>query len=309
MLHYVDQYGVVQIKVNQEELDFELSQDITLGEVLKHIQSWADNKGLFILNYDILEKNDSKHTPIENILSSEINFLNVKVGTQIDLYRDNLNELDGYIDRMGFFLASKIQEDKVLDEVEELTIKKGLEWVIESVSMVTKQLNLNANEQLKEHLKILAKVRDGHVDLQDANQRTYFLESLAGIKNQALVWNKACQYHGIAESELEKLLAELRKETITVLESLEGIAVDLTAGREASALQKIEALGNFISETLSLLYQTKNHQKEKEQLVSVLDELTSALSRGDLVTAADLVDYEIREALEKITFLTDRECS
>ena len=147
------------------------------------------------------------------------------------------------------------------------------------------------------------------IDILNEEEQIPFLDNLAGIKNQALIWYKACQYHGVTQKELKQLLEELKQETLKVLESLEEIAADLTAGKEAAALQKIEDLASFISDMLSLLYQTTVHEKERSQLVHVLDQLMSALSKGDLVTAADLVDYEIREALEKITFLTNQELS
>ena len=110
----------MQIKINQEPVDFKLSENITLGEVLKCIQSWAEKKDLFILNYKLSPKDEPASEAGENILSSEINLLDVEVGTQSDLYRDSLQELNSYIDRMGFFLASKVQEGKNLSESEEV---------------------------------------------------------------------------------------------------------------------------------------------------------------------------------------------
>ena len=300
----------MQIKINQEPIDFKLSENITLGEVLKCIQSWAEKKDLFILNYKLSPKDEPASQAGENILSSEINLLDVEVGTQSDLYRDSLQELNSYVDRMGFFLASKVQEGKNLSESEEVTIREGLEWIIESVSRIMRQLNVAFQEKAKGYLSVLEEFKNkDHIDLLNEEEQIPFLDNLAGIKNQALIWYKACQYHGVTQKELKQLLEELKQETLKVLESLEEIAADLTAGKEAAALQKIEDLASFISDMLSLLYQTTVHEKERSQLVHVLDQLMSALSKGDLVTAADLVDYEIREALEKITFLTNQELS
>ena len=298
----------MQITVNKETLDFKLSEDITLAEVLTHIQSWADEKGLFILNYNVSDQGGSvKVATNYDMLSSEIDLLNVEVGTQTDLYRDHLTELNQYNDRRGFFLASKIQDGKTLNHDEEKTFIEGLEWIIESVSRVTKQLNLNTDASLTDHLSILGQASNCELDFSNEKDQASFLDSLGSIKNQALVWSKTCQYYGVKEDELQALLEELQKETLLVLESLEEIATDLTAGKESAALEKIETLGNFISDVLSLLHQTTEFEEEKFKLVQVLDELTSALSKGDLVTAADLVDYDVREILEKITFLTKHE--
>ncbi len=293
----------MQIKVNEETLDFKLSQDITLDEVLTHVQSWADDKDLFILNYNIFDKNNLKINFRYDILSSEIDLLNIEVGTQNDLYRDSLSELNNYIDRMGSFLASKIKNNKNLNDKEKITIKEGLEWITESVNRITKQLKLELNDKFKAHLLILEKTKNNHLmNLLSGDQATPLLESLSNIKNQVLIWHKAFQYYGASEEELEQLLDEFRKETLVVLESLEDIATDLTIGKGNAALQKIEKLSNFISEVLSLLYQMDTYEEEKIKLVDILDDLISALAKNDLITAADLVDYEIREALEKITF-------
>ena len=113
---------------------------------------------------------------------------------------------------------------------------------------------------------------------------------------------QASKYQGISKEERDALIKEFKEESVKVLHSLEDIASDLTAGRESKAIQRIEELVAFISDALSLIYQIDKNREEKEKLVKSLGELTSALSKGDLVTAADIVDYDIRENLEKIIF-------
>ena len=292
----------MKITVNREPITFELEHDITISEILEYIQKWAGEQNLFILNYQVLPLKEAKNLAEENLLSSEVNALKVEVGTQNDLYRENLVELDRYLEQMGYFIANGLQEEKKLNEKEMAIVKEGLSWVMESVQMLAQQTKFIPNESLTKILKALQKFQNIEIKTFESESILIFLDYLGILKNYVAISAQASKYKGIAKEKLDALIKEFKEEAVKVLNSLEDIASDLTAGREGKAIQRIEELVDFISDALSLIYQIEENQEEKEKLVKSLGELTSALSKGDLVTAADIVDYDIRECLEKIIF-------
>ena len=293
---------MMKITVNEEPISFELDKDITISEILEHIQNWAGEQELFILNYQVLPLKKIEDTVEENLLSSQINSLNVEVGTQNDLYRENLVELDSYLERMGYFIASWLQQKQSLEEKDIAIVKEGLGWVIESTQMLGQQTSFIPEEKLEKILEALEKFKANEIDISKSETILDFLDYLGMLKNYVSISSKASKYHPASKEELENLIKEFKEESVKVLKSLEIIASDLTAGKEGKAIQEIEKLIDFIADALSLLYQVDKHKKEKEKLVKSLSELTSALTKGDLVTSADIIDYDIRESLEKIIF-------
>ena len=292
----------MKITVNKEPITFELNEDITISEILGHIQDWAGEQDLFILNYQISPSKEIVSPVEENLLSSQINSLNVEVGTQNDLYHENLAELDRYLERMGHFIAAGLQQEKRLDEKEAAIVKEGLNWVIESTEILGKQTSFIPTDKLKQILEALQKFQKQEIDISSSETILEFLDHLGVLKNYVSISSKISKFQGISKEELDNLIKELKEESVKVLKSLEDIASTLTAGKGDEAIQLIEELVDFISDALSLLYQVDEHQEEKEKLVRSLSELTSTLTKGDLVTSADIVDYDIRESLEKIIF-------
>ena len=295
-------FGIMKITVNKEPIAFKLEEDITISEILEHIQDWAGEQDLFILNYQISPTKNMKDLAEKNLLSSQINSLNVEVGTQNDLYRENLVELDCYLERMGYFIAAGLQKEKQLSKKEVAIVREGLSWVIESTEMLGKQTSFIPDKELEQILGALQKFQKQEIDTSKSETTLELLSCLEKLKNYVSISSKISKFQGASKEELDDLIKKFKEESVKVLKSLTDIAADLTAGKEEKAIQKIEELVDFISDALSLLYQVNEHQKEKEKMVSSLNELTSALTKGDLVTSADIVDYDIRESLEKIIF-------
>ena len=178
----------MKITVNREPIAFELEQDITISEVLEHIQKWAGEQKLFILNYQILPLKEVENLAEENLLSSEINTLEVEVGTQNDLYRENLVELDRYLEQIGYFIANGLQEGRKLNEKEIAIVKEGLSWIIESVRMLGKQTKFIPDERLEEILEALEKFQNIEVEILEQEPVLKFLDHLGILKNYVAIF-------------------------------------------------------------------------------------------------------------------------
>src|SRR5690242_20643507 len=100
----------MKILVNGETLGFELEHELPLTGIIEHVSTWARDRNMHILDYrvDLAQGADRQNEPT----SSQIELLDIELGSRADLIYANLQELDAYLDRMGVFLAQHISEEK-----------------------------------------------------------------------------------------------------------------------------------------------------------------------------------------------------
>ena len=104
----------------------------------------------------------------------------------------------------------------------------------------------------------------------------------------------------LSEEEIKALKDKFKDQVPQLLKLVEDIATSLTVGKEAQAMTGIEQLVEYFSELLALLGRDQNQKEFSEKLVGLLSELTSALDSADLVTAADIIDYDLKDVLDEL---------
>lgn len=281
----------MQILVNGEELSFTLQKKESLEKILERVAEWAQKGDLYILDYRIKGKNQQDEMLSHD--SETIEVLDVLLGNRSQLVLSQLKELDAYINRMGTFLASKMSSEADLQAHEKKDLNDGLVYIQESLGALEAHLP-KAGEELEGAILSLRSTKD-------PMQR---ISALAMIKNKTSLWLKQAEF--ALQSEEER--AQARKEFFSYLNEvhpiLESVAMDITMGKESNAL---EVLGDFLDRLSSglAILNTENREnlERKEKLnnfLRILSDLAAALDRSDMVTAADIVDFDIKEGIDTL---------
>lgn len=279
----------MQILIGEEPLNFELTETLPFSQILQKLQAWAESQNVFIIDYRVAAKPEFAEKAELN--SDEIDVISLQLGDQTALIESNLRELIDYTDRAGLHVAQIIQEGKHLNEQEARDLKNGAAFIGESLDALGKYLEAENPDALAAAVNNLST----NPDLIEK------INALALIQNQLRLWLRQTEFSRISKDEAAEKVALFRNSQATLSEQLEQIAARLTQGREQEALQLLETVSQTLVDAVVLMRIADDEKKAAgERLVAVMGQLTAAIDARDLVTAADIVDFDLRDLLKEL---------
>ncbi len=279
----------MQIYIGDEPLQFELEKNTPFAQILSELTEWASSQKVFIIDYHIEAKPGFENN--EHLSSDEIETLRVNVGSQEDLIDSNLRELIDYTDRVGIHVANLIETQKSPDEKDASELKTAWAFVVESVDALSQHLEAQDRTSLKNAVSVLTQVPD----------LIEKLNALAIIQNQLKLWLRQTEFSRISKEEAIEQLVEFRKRQDALNQDLEQIAAKLTQGKEQEALTLLEPVSQILVDAVLLMQIAEDSKyKDAQKLVELLGQLTAAIDQRDLVTAADIVDFDLRDLLKAV---------
>lgn len=279
----------MRIYIGDEALQFELTETLPFNQILQKLSAWAESQNLYIIDYRVAAK--PEFAGKEDLNSDEIDVINLQIGDQAQLIESNLRELIDYTDRAGLHVARTIQEDKHLTEQEERDLKNGGAFIAESIETLSKHLE-------PENAEALAKA------LNELNTNPDLIEkinALAQVQNQLKLWLRQLEFSRISKEEAAERINNFRAQTAELSDKLERIAAFFTQGKEQDALQLLDSVSQTLVDAVILLRIAEDPKKiGGERLIELLGKITAAVDSRDLVTAADIVDFDLRDLLKEL---------
>lgn len=285
----IGRYLNMRIYAGEEELQFELKENIPFSVVLQKLQNWAEGQNLFIIDYRVAAKPGFEQK--EELSSDEIDVIQLQLGSQRELIEANLRELIDYTDRAGLHLAKVIQTGSLLTEQERSDLSSGGIFLAESMQTLQTYLRPDNPESLARALQEL----NSNPDLIEK------INALALVQNQLKIWLRQMEFSRVSRDEALEKVSEFRRRIPTLIEELEIIAAKFTQGREQEALNLLETVSQTLVDAVVFMRIADDPAKAMaEKLIDLLGQLTAAVDARDLVTAADIVDFDLRDLLKQL---------
>ncbi len=279
----------MRIYIGEEELNFEIQETLGFPQVLTKLTDWAESQKLFIIDYRVAAKPEFAQK--EDLNSDEIEVIHLQLGDQTDLVESNLRELIDYTDRVGLHLAKVIQEGKTLNEKDTADLKTGGVFITESLDALSRYLRPESADYLAKAVNAL----NSHPDLIEK------INALGAIQNQLKLWLRQTEFSRVTPDEAMERVKGFREQIPSLQADLEQIAARFTQGKEQEALSKLEMVSQVLVDAVILMRIAGDAKKpQTDKLVSLLGDLTQAVDARDLVTAADIADFDLRDALKAI---------
>lgn len=273
----------------QEQINFELNETLPFAQILDKLQAWAESQGLFIIDYRVAAKPEFAEK--NDLTSDEIDEINLQLGDQLQLVESNLRELIDYTDRAGLHLARIIQEGKMLNADEERDLKNGGAFIAESFDALSRYLQPESPDSITQALGTI----NANLDLIKK------INALALLQNQLRLWLRYAEFSRVSPEEAAEKVVVFRGKLPALQDDLEQVAVRLTQGKEQDALVLLETISSTLVDAVVFMRKADDGKKfTGEKLVAVLGQLTAAIDARDLVTAADIVDFDLRDLLKEM---------
>lgn len=320
----------MEILIQGNKLDVTLETEKNILQVIESLEEWFSNDHKIIdqIKVDDCIIEPSERKELEKRLISETNLVEISTNDKEEYAINSLGELNDYIDRFLYQLE-KNQNDFFDNEKKEKIIE-GLKWINEILFSICKILSVDINTIFNNEIPISDIISQNNIALVELETHKYnptiFKEIICG----KLLSNLEClkeYFPKILSKSLFHFSNSKKLEINNVNENLKGIistikafipiipkiGTNLQTGKEREAFFEIK---NVLSMMDNLVY----HLRKVEELLQIkysvlkvgencvddinkefnhlLNQLSEALLRNDIVLLSDLLEYEIIDKLQ-----------
>ncbi len=322
----------MQIYVNEQELDAELTGEQNLEQIYSAVSEWIANNNRYILSMRV-NSEDVALSALEEIGMDGVDRVDFYVGDELDMVLTTLHELDRYVDQIG----TTLYELETVSEADAMNLREGMQWIRQILTSFSSILNLDLSSmsvlvpgsQGSEAIdRILERLEKRVEQFFEHNQRDAiedFLEDLRSFKFFVMKLGLQLRTMNARTEELTEMVERFEKEIPQLIEGVVSINEGFNAGKDFTALETLdritERLNEYVSALFALDYQLRRAGKRTlndlevgdttfqavaTDLTNLLKDLSSALEENDIVATGDILEYELTEKLEMLRpYLTE----
>jgi len=318
----------MEVRINNYPVEILLENEKTAKDVVAAIGDWINQKNLIFIGVDIdgehYNIDEAPELPVENI-----NLINCLVQSRADVVYDTVNEAIVYCDRVMDFLHHLEEEPMDSDELEDII--SGMEWLQEVFATVSALLRIDMKEvkfrdtTAADYLSRLEKMKhtvvtflsemkeDGEVDIDDSlfmNLREILGIFLVSEEMKRLVIESIDSPDVLIVS-----LKEIQKQLPQQKEILEKAAVSYQTGNDNQGMEQLFQFIDFMFGYTRTCYQIApvfdvnlaeividdvSLDEKNRELQTMLNETLDIMESNDMISLADILEYEIKELIENL---------
>lgn len=284
----------MEIRINQQPLDFTLEGSETIAAVLLSLQQWVESGGEFIVESFIDGADMAAGIPdtLKHKPASEVNRIELTTCPPLGFRLRKLTILDNYL--------------SVLEE----TVLKGTLTDIQAVAdeyqyiqqQLAEELSGCSNANTSELHTIVQALRTEKRELTSSQQQSVAIiiqMARSILKDRIRELTHPQQESQLAAQNLQKMLPHIAEVSILLQSNAEKTAMQTVFSATELLSKLLRTLGILRISTDSDFPFSTIEAKETE-LRELLKELEAALTENDTVTIGDLLEYEITPIIEEV---------
>lgn len=318
----------MEIRINNYPIEIVLENEKTVKDVITSITGWINQKNLIFAGIDIdgqeYHIDDAPDLLIENIIS-----INCIVQSRADIVYETVNEGIFYCDRVIDVLQNMEEEPLDPDDLDGLVA--GVEWLQEVFPTISNLLGMNLDDikyrdetvghyvkQLDElrHrvVKFIAEMKDnGEIDIEDSlfiNLKEIFHIFLVSEEMKRLIIESIDSPDVLINS-----LKEIKEHLPEQKAILEKAAVSYQTGKDSQGMEQLFNFIDFMFSYTRTCYQISpvfdidlkdiligddSLEEKNRELQILLNEIVDIMESNDMISLADILEYEIAESMENL---------
>ncbi len=317
----------MQVLINDCPVEFELQQDNRISDVINSISEWTRDRDLVF--YELYIDND--YYPVDGAPDAslaDIKVINCIVQSKADIVFSSVDEATRYCDRVSAFMKRVAETGETgRGDIDDLLT--GISWLMEVLARVTGLLGIVYSRlkyrdyDLAHHVRAIEAFRDSlavagddvksvigsHMEIF-SDIRHIFRMLLLSDEMRALIVQSIDSPDVLLSS-----IKQTRDELAEQLASVQAAAVAYQMGKDAEGSERLKAFVDFIYRYTRTCYQLVpmfrvdlaeitvdgiSLEEKNRTLRTLLHEVISVMENNDIISLSDVLEYEIRPALENL---------
>jgi len=318
----------MDIRINNYPVEIVLENEKTVKDVIVSTAGWINHKNLIFAGIDIdgteYHIDDAPDLLIENISS-----INCLVQSRADIVYETVNEGIFYCDRVIDFLQHLEEEPMDTDELDDLV--SGVEWLQEVFPTISGLLGMDLektkyrDDTIAHYVKMLDVLRhrvvkfiaemkeDGEIDIEDSlfiNLKEIFNIFLSSEEMKRLIIESIDSPDVLINS-----LKEIKDNLPEQKAVLEKAAVSYQTGNDNQGMEQLFNFIDFMFNYTRTCYQIspvfeislkdivigeESLEEKNRELQILLNETVDIMENNDMISLADILEYEMVEIMENL---------
>lgn len=318
----------MEIRINNYPVEIVLENEKTVKDVIESITGWINQKNLIFAGIDI----DGQEYHVDDapdLLIENVSAINCLVQSRADIVYETVNEGIFYCDRVIDFLQHLEEEPMDTDELDDLV--SGVEWLQEVFPTLSNLLGMNLDEikyrdaTVGHYVKLLDDLRhrvvkfiaemkdDGEIDIEDSlfiNLKEIFHIFLVSEEMKRLIIESIDSPDVLINS-----LREIKEQLPEQKAILEKAAVSYQTGNDSQGMEQLFNFIDFMFNYTRTCYQIspvfdialkdiligeESLEEKNRELQILLNETVDIMENNDMISLADILEYEITECMENL---------
>ena len=309
----------MRILINNHEVDFNLENEKTLDEVITSLQGWASERGLIMMEVH-LEGKTYQPEAVPAIALSDAGDVNCVLESQAEMIFSTAGEGISWCARAIDFI-DKCEKSGSVNDNDTASLADGTEWLAEVIVSVLHLLTIDPDSRkyrdatIAHYVEALelftANLREGGTTLDyvvtgkdiisDSMDILKFLLSADEMRRMVV--------EGIESPDaLMETLHTMRDSLETERDNLSSCVMAFQAGRDAEGAERLNVFIEFVYRysrtcaqipavfSISLadtIRQGTSLEVRNQELQGLLSQVLDAMENDDIITLADVLEYEI----------------
>ncbi len=313
----------MQIYVNDQELDAELTGEQTLQEVYQAVSNWIAGHKRYILSLRV-DGAEASLSGLPALPMQRVERLDFYVGDELDMVLTTVGELDRYIDQVGMTLF----EQNELSPADIANLAEGVQWIAQILNSLSglvrldlAQMNVlvpgvSGSESIDRVMERLDKRVQRFSEENDRAAIEDFLGDLRSLKFFVMKLFLQLRTMNARLDELADHLARFEQRVPEIVAEIVSINESFNAGKDFTALETLDRITGELNEYVASLYALDVHlrknrgqsiqdieiasvsfQSAAAELTQMLRDLSDALEENDIIAAGDILEYELAQKL------------
>ena len=324
----------MEIRINDYPVDITLEKENTANDVVVSVSEWIKQKNLILAGVEI-DGEEYFVNAIPDILLENINVINCLVQSKSDIVYETVNAAISYCDRVINFLQD-FEEDESMDHEELEDLVAGIEWLGEMFPTVSNFLGIKLDDvkyrdssagnyikrldELKDRIaKFIPEMGDsGEIAIDDSifmHIREILHILLAGDEMKKLVIDSIDSPDVLINS-----LKEIKEHLPEQKAVLESAAISYQSGNDKKGMEQLLSFIDFMFHYTRTCYQIspvfdiplkdiiigeESLDEKNRELQILLNETIEIMENNDMISLADILEYEIAESMENLEQYVD----
>lgn len=318
----------MEIRINNYPIEIVLENEKTVKDVITSIKGWINHKNLIFAGIDI-DGTEYHIDETPDLLIENVSSINCLVQSRADIVYETVNEGIYYCDRVIDFLQHLEEEPMDTEELEDLV--SGVEWLEEVFPTISNLLGMNLEEAkyrdstISQYVKKLDELRhrvvkfiaemkeDGEIDIEDSlfiNLKEIFRIFLESEEMKRLIIESIDSPDVLINS-----LKEIKEHLPEQIAILEKAAVSYQSGKDNQGMEQLFNFVDFMFNYTRTCYQIspvfdislkdiivgdESLEEKNRDLQILLNETVDIMENNDMISLADILEYEISESMENL---------
>lgn len=305
----------MEIYVNDHKLDVNLENERTMGDVFQGVSKWVETNGKYIVSC-FADGRDFGIQEMGGLDYANFRRMDFIIGEELDVLVSGLEELDRYVDNIGNTLVGRDS----LTEGEARDLAEGMIWIDSIITSAKKLLKLRLDTirpmgKGKNVEEILDSLHARVTHLETVESLESFLEDLRDLKLFILDLRNRTAILDLDKEKLLEIVKEYSENMAAIQRDFISVNEHFQAGRDPKATEILTHSINRLNTLLTALISLKNTHPDlkiesirvgeeelsqfNQNLNEVLLQIVTALENQDIVSAGDILEYELPDYLER----------